>query len=231
MTTSRSGVAPDDDEQERLAKAVITLAACLVAALSSVWVVIYFTLGLPVSAAIPLAYQVVSIGSLIAFAKTKRLRFLRTSQLAMMLMLPFLLQLSLGGFVPSSAVVLWSFTAPVAALMLNGTRSSIGWFLAYVAVLALSGLLDPFLDPAEVPAALIITLFVLNLAGVSTTAFLLLRYFVRRCGCPVRHQKISTTTSTGSVKEGLTGLARVSPGPLAPRLLRAVHQWLASTSS
>jgi len=148
------GVAPDDGEQERLAKAVITLSACLVTALSTVWVITYFTLGLPVSAAIPLVYQVVSIGSLVAFARTKRLRPFRTSQLAMMLMLPFLLQLSLGGFVPSSAVVLWSFTAPVGALMFKGTRSSIGWLLAYVAVLALSGLLDPFLRSVRSPSDL-----------------------------------------------------------------------------
>ena len=202
------GVAPDDGEQERLAKAVITLSACLVTALSTVWVITYFTLGLPVSAAIPLVYQVVSIGSLVAFARTKRLRPFRTSQLAMMLMLPFLLQLSLGGFVPSSAVVLWSFTAPVGALMFKGTRSSIGWLLAYVAVLALSGLLDPFLDPAEVPSAVIITLFVLNLAGVSTTAFLLLRYFVLER----EHERTKS--------ERL--LLNVLPAPIAARLRDSV---------
>ena len=121
------GVTSDDDEHERLAKAVTTLSTCLVSALSTVWVVTYFSLGLPVSASIPLAYQAISIGSLAVFARTKRLRFFRVSQLAMMLMLPFLLQLSIGGFVPSSAVVLWSFTAPVAALMFRGTRSSITW--------------------------------------------------------------------------------------------------------
>ena len=126
----------------------------------------------------------------------------------MMLMLPFLLQLSLGGFVPSSAVVLWSFTAPVGALMFKGTRSSIGWLLAYVAVLALSGLLDPFLDPAEVPAALIITLFVLNLAGVSTTAFLLLRYFVLER----EHERAKS--------ERL--LLNVLPAPIAARLRDSV---------
>ena len=111
------GVSPEDDEQERLAKVVITLSTCLVAALSCVWVITYFTLGLPFSAAMPLAYQVISTGSLIAFSRTKRLRFFRISQLTMMLILPFLLQLSLGGFVPSSGVVLWSFIAPVGALM------------------------------------------------------------------------------------------------------------------
>jgi class 3 adenylate cyclase len=126
----------------------------------------------------------------------------------MMLMLPFLLQLSLGGFVPSSAVVLWSFTAPVGALMFKGTRSSIGWLLAYVTVLALSGLLDPFLDPSNVPAAVIITLFVLNLAGVSTTAFLLLRYFVLER----EHERAKS--------ERL--LLNVLPAPIAARLRDSV---------
>ena len=59
------GVAPGDDEHVRLAKAVTTLSTCLIAALSTVWVVTYFSLGLPVAAAIPLCYQVISIGSLL----------------------------------------------------------------------------------------------------------------------------------------------------------------------
>ena len=172
------GVAPDDDEQERLAKAVTTLSTCLIATLSTVWVVTYFSLGLPVAAAIPLCYQLISIGSLLAFARTKRLRFFHLSQLTMMLMLPFLLQLSLGGFVPSSAVVLWSFTAPIAELMIGGKRSSIAWFGAYAVILVSSGLIDPLLDPSSIPTPVMVTFFVLNLAGVSTTAFLLLRYFV-----------------------------------------------------
>jgi len=173
------GTASGDDEQERLDKAVTTLSTCLITALSTVWVVTYFSLELPVAATIPLVYQVISIGSLAVFARTKRLRFFRMSQLAMMLMLPFFLQLSLGGFVSSSAVVLWSFTAPVTALMFRGTIRSLRWFGAYVIVLALSGVLDPLLDsPSKIPTSVVIAFFVLNLTGVSTTAFLLLRYFV-----------------------------------------------------
>ena len=173
------GVVSEDDEQERLAKAVTTLSTCLIAALSTVWVITYFSFGLPVAAAIPLAYQVISLVSLLVFARTKRLRLFRLSQLTMMVMLPFGLQLSLGGFVPSSGVVLWSFTAPIAALMSGGKRSSMVWFVAYAGVLVLSGLLDPLLDPTtKIPTSVMITFFVLNLAGVSATAFLLLRFFV-----------------------------------------------------
>ncbi|MEX0988932.1 MAG: hypothetical protein WD206_01345 [Actinomycetota bacterium] len=169
-----TGITPEDDEQERLDKTVTTLSTCLITALSTVWVVTYFSSGLPVAAAIPLVYQVISIGSLVAFSRTKRLRFFRLSQLAMMLMLPFFLQLSLGGFVPSSAVVLWSFTAPIAALMFSGARDSINWFGAYAVVLVLSGLVDPLLEPtSKIPTSVMISFFVLNLAGVSATAFLL----------------------------------------------------------
>jgi adenylate cyclase len=94
---SMLGVEPSDGERERLAKTVVTLSACLIAALSFVWVITYFVLGLPISAVIPLVYQIATVVSLIAFAKTKQLHFFRTSQLFMMLLLPFPLQLSLGG--------------------------------------------------------------------------------------------------------------------------------------
>jgi adenylate cyclase len=172
------GVEPTDPEDVRLAKSVVTLTALLITSLSTVWVVTYFALGLPLSAAIPLTYMVISIASLVVFSRTKRLAFFRTNQLTMMMLLPFLLQLSLGGFVPSSGVVLWSFTAPVGALMFGGVRSSIGWFAAFAALLFVSGLLDPTLEPADVPSWLAIAFFVMNMAGVSATAFLLLRYFV-----------------------------------------------------
>lgn len=64
------GVRPDDTEEERLAKAVITLSACLITGLSTVWVITYLALGLRFSAAIPFAYQVVTIVSLIVFSRT-----------------------------------------------------------------------------------------------------------------------------------------------------------------
>jgi guanylate cyclase len=87
----------------------------LITALAVGWVVAYSVLGLYVAAAIPLAYQIVSVINLILFAKTKQYRVFRACELGLSLVLPFVLQLSLGGFVPSSGVVLWSFTAPLGA--------------------------------------------------------------------------------------------------------------------
>ena len=54
-----------------------------------------------ISALIPFAYQVVSLIGLWVFAQTKRFASYRAAQVALMLLLPFLLQWSLGGFVDS----------------------------------------------------------------------------------------------------------------------------------
>lgn len=119
---ARLGWNVEDTEEERLAKSVVTLTACLISVLSFVWVATYFTLGLVGAAAIPFTYQIVSVVSLLIFWRTKRLNFFRNSQLVMILFLPFLLQLSLGGFLRSSGVILWALMSPVGALMLLGSR-------------------------------------------------------------------------------------------------------------
>jgi len=68
-----------------------------ITALSVVWVATYWALGLYLSAAIAFAYQVVAVVNLVVFARTRRYRFFRSCELALSLILPFVLQLSLGG--------------------------------------------------------------------------------------------------------------------------------------
>jgi class 3 adenylate cyclase len=170
---------PDDTDDERIRKGALTLAAGIISALAPVWVITYLLLDLPVSAAIPLAYIVVSVTSLIVFSRTKRYRLFRTLQLALMLALPFALQWSLGGFVPSSGVALWALTCPLGALTFAGTRQAVPWFVAYLALIGVSLALEPVLTPADVPEGVQVAFLAANVAGVSLTAYLLLQYFVR----------------------------------------------------
>jgi class 3 adenylate cyclase len=135
------------------------------------------SLGLYVPAAIPFAYQVLTITSLIALARFGRFDFFRTSQLTLILLLPMLLQWSLGGFVASSGVMLWALISPLAALVL--TAHPMPWFVAYLTLTAVSGVLEPLLSPAEIPVAIGLIFFVLNVGGVSVVVFFLLRYFTR----------------------------------------------------
>ena len=175
------GGLPHDPPDEALRKQTLVLSASTITALAVVWVVTYWSLGLYVSAAIPFAYQVVSIINLAIFAKTKRYRFFRRCELGLSLLLPLFLQLSLGGFVRSSGVILWSFTAPLGALLFAGRRAAVAWFGAFLATVAAAVALDPILPTpdAGIPTAIHLAFFALNIVGVTGTCYFLLHFFVR----------------------------------------------------
>lgn len=160
---------------------MLVLSASLMPTLAFAWVGTYAVLGLWLPAAIPFAYQLASVVSLYAFARTRNFRFFRTSQLLMSLLLPFALQWSLGGFAASSAVGLWAFTCPIGALLFVGARQAVPWFLAFAGLVVLSGAIDPALSAhaPDIPQGVQVAFFVLNILGVTTTAYVLLQYFVR----------------------------------------------------
>ena len=175
------GAEPDDPDELRVRKSVLVLSATLMASLATVWVLTYALLGLWVPAAIPLVYQVASATSIWIFARTRRYSAFRASQLFMSLVFPFVLQWSLGGFEASSAVCLWGITSPMGALLFLGSRQSVPWFAAFVGLLGISALIDPALseNAADVPHAVVVTFFALNISGVAVTTYTLLQYFVR----------------------------------------------------
>src|SRR5947207_15275034 len=157
------------------------------ATLSFAWVGTYAALGLWLSAAIPLAYQVASAASIYTFARTRRYRLFRASQLWMSLLLPFALQWSLGGFANSSAVALWGFTCPVGALLFVGARQAVPWFLAFTALVAVSGWIDATLaaNAPHMSGAVMVPLLALSMLGVFAAAYVLLLYFVRTIEQPL----------------------------------------------
>ena len=83
---------PSDSEELRVRKTVLVLSSILMASLAFVWVATYAALGLWTSAAIPFAYQVASAISIYTFARTRRYRLFRRTQLWMSLLRPFALQ-------------------------------------------------------------------------------------------------------------------------------------------
>ncbi len=202
------GVSDADSDETRGQKVALTLAASTVIALAVIWVVTYAALGLFQAAAIPFAYQVVSLASLAVFARTKSYRFLRLTQALLMTALPFLLQWSLGGYVASSAVSLWALVAVFGTLFFFSVDASIPWFIAFAALTLISGIIEPTLaqHPASIPDPLRVAFFVLNVTGVALTAYLLLQYALR-----ARDQAFARS-------EGL--LLNVLPRTIAERLKR-----------
>jgi class 3 adenylate cyclase len=201
------GTTDADDEATRAQKATLTIAVVVITIVSVAWVATYWALGNP-AAAIPLGYQVAAIVSLAVFARTKSYPFLRTTQAAMMTTLPFLLQWSIGGYEASSAVSLWALVAAIGTLFFFTARGSIPWFAAFLGLTFVSALIDPFVAaraPA-VSAGVRVPFFVLNITGVSVTAYVLLQYVVR------------ARDAAFARSEGL--LLNVLPRPIAERLKR-----------
>src|SRR5258708_645813 len=199
-----------------LRKATLTITACLVTLLAFVWVGIYAYLGIWLSALIPLTYQVVVIISLAVFAATKRFRLFRATQLFLMLILPFLLQWSLGGFAAGSAVALWAVVAPLGALMFIGLRQAWPWFLGFLGLIVISGLLEALnaLPRPAIPASIRVVFFLLNLGAVALTVFVVLLYFVGE-----REKMKAALDSEHQRSESL--LLNVLPAPVAERLKRS----------
>jgi class 3 adenylate cyclase len=178
--------------------------------------VTYAMLGLYVSAAIPFGYQVISVASIVLIARTGRFEFFRTIQLSIMLLLPVLLQWSLGGFVASSGVMLWALVSPLGALVFSPRPLPL--FSAYLASTVISGVVEPFLTPAEIPESVNVAFFVLNIGGVSTVVYFLLRYFMR--GLALERQK-SETLLLNVLPASIARRLKAGERPLADRFEEA----------
>lgn len=141
------GIAGSDPEDLRVAKSTFTLVASLVTVMATIWVTTFFVLDRPLSASIPLTYQVSSIISLAVFSRTKNFQATRLVHTLMFATLPFLLQWSLGGYVNSSAVSVWAMVTPVVALYF-GERSA-PWIGVFVALTLVSASIDSRLGDTE----------------------------------------------------------------------------------
>lgn len=177
-----AGALPTDSDEERLRKGTLTLVATLVAVAAVFWVGIYAAMGLFVSAAIPFGYQIVSAISIAYFIRTRRFAVFRFSQLCLMLILPGLLQWSLGGFVASSGVIAWASLGPLGALMFHGPRQSVAWLAAYLIEVAVLGIADGALaaNAPPIPSGIVPLFFVMNISTISAITYLIVRYFAGR---------------------------------------------------
>jgi hypothetical protein len=95
--------------------------------------------------------------------------------------LPFLLQLTLGGFSQSSGMVLWSCTAPFISLIFYDFKTAKKWFYALVFLLVLACFLDESARnyfPKEIDANSIVGVYGANFILISSLIFVIQIYFL-----------------------------------------------------
>jgi guanylate cyclase len=175
----RIGADPTDEPDLALQKQILVTVSTLVALAGVAWALVYIAFGEVAAGAIPLTYSLLSGASISLFAATGGYPLFRVSQLTLILALPFALQLTLGGFVPSSAVVLWALLAPIGGLLVSSRRVGTLLFGAFATEVILAQLLQSDLTAGNsLPDWLIGLFFVSNVGGVAAVVFITVYYFV-----------------------------------------------------
>jgi adenylate cyclase len=176
---ARIGSEPRDDDDIRLQKSLLVVCAFPFMFAGFAWGLLYFFFHEPLAGAIPFSYGIVSLLSILYFARTRQYDFFRFSQLILILLLPFLLMVALGGFINGSAVVLWALICPLGALLFDEPRHALRWYLAFLSLVVLSGFLQPYVRLTNNLSPGVVTFFfVINLSGVGSLVFLMVYYFV-----------------------------------------------------
>jgi guanylate cyclase len=197
------GAAPADAPEDRRRKSLLVGFALAVIVPDPIWSALYYAYGEVTAAAIPISYVPLTLANLAIFASSRDFDRMRRTQCLIILVLPFLLHVALGGFQPSSGVVLWSVLAPFCALVFGGIGSGVRWLVAFGVAVLLGAVLQ-LRDTNGLPDWMVTGFFVANIATISAVSFGLLAIYARQL------------TAERARSERL--LLNVLPAPIASRL-------------
>jgi guanylate cyclase len=207
---ARIGADPADDDEARLRKALLVLVCVLILPIAFLWGVIYLALGAQ-AGLIAWLYFLVSAGAIVVFSRTRDVEWLLRVELVDILLAPTISMAFVGGFLASGAVGLWGILAPLGALVFNGARSGIRWFVAFVAVFIVSGIVGELVTGSTLPAWFSSTMIALNVTVAGAVVFGLLAQFVRQ-----REQALAALQVEQDRAENL--LLNILPRSIAERL-------------
>lgn len=166
------GDAPNDSEDERLAHHHLVYMGGLISCGGLVWGSIALVYGLVLPSIIPFAYVALTIANFWYFAVSKDFPRVRRFQVLISLILPFLFQWSVGGFVASGAVMLWAVVALLSSLVFQDALLIAICLGAFLVLTIVSGVIDPALArfaPA-MPRGVTTAFFVINISITSVLA-------------------------------------------------------------
>ena len=210
------GAAPDDDADTRLRKALLVLIALLILPVAFVWAVLYVSFGSPWgwTAAV---YAAISIGSILLFARNRDFELLLRIQLVDIMLAPTVSMIPIGGIVSAGGVGIWGILAPLGALIFQGARSGVRWFIVYIAIFLGSGIAGLLLAPEKtLPEWFSNLMTVLNITVGGSLIFTILALFAQQ-----REEALQDVKVEHERAERL--LLNILPGSIAERLKGNPH--------
>ena len=179
------GDRPNDSANEKLNHSLLIYLGLAMSIGGIIWGGICLSYGLNLQASIPLGYAAITMANFIVFGVSKSFSVVRFIQIFISVLLPFVFQWSLGGFIPSGAVMLWAMISLISMITVQSVGQNIFWLVLYIALTIGSGLVDNRLTEfglggVDIPTNLRTLFFVLNISIISMFAVGLNIYFVKR---------------------------------------------------
>ena len=171
-----------DSEEQKLEHHFLIYMGLMMGFGGMIWGSISSYYGLFIPSIIPFSYTTLTIFNFIYFYFSKNFRLVRFFQVLISLVLPFAFQWSLGGFVPSGAIMLWAMIALMGSLTFQDLKLSLRWLVAYLIFTIFSGLIDSVVNEfrIEAPPQITTLFFVLNIAIISAIVFGLCTYLLAK---------------------------------------------------
>lgn len=141
----------------------------------------YFLFGQPFTWWTTVIYLIATLVNLAYFKLKGHFRFFRNTQLVLTIALPLAAQITHGGFVGSSGVVLAAFLAPLGALMFAGIHTARLTFFCYLFTLFAAGIWEYVAgsNPNNLPPEIHLLFFEFNFAFIATVAYFLMEGFLK----------------------------------------------------
>lgn len=150
---------------------MLKLAACII------WAAMFYFLGHPIACMCPITYYVGVSGAMTSLAFEGAYETFVVTQLVLILLLPYMVHVALGGLQESGGVLLWSFLSPLGAAFFRSSKESITWFKVFL--LSTLGLLGyDFYSHKENDMEQLF-FFAMNIVGVLTIVFCAAVFFAQ----------------------------------------------------
>ncbi|WDE10619.1 GGDEF domain-containing protein [Thalassomonas haliotis] len=173
------GNVPENTEREKVGHGFLIYTGALMGLGGLLWGTLSFFSGLVWQSLIPYGYTLITIVNFSYLYYSKKFELVRIIQMAISVLLPFLFQISLGGFIPSGAVIIWSILSILVGFTFQNRITTLRWFIFYLALIVAGGVIDSniFLAGSVDTYGLSILFFTLNLCVTSTIIFIMFFYF------------------------------------------------------